>query len=88
MNLADDDRALALGIVSFAAIFIIAGVLYLLMAGPMETVFSITETQSHSPGAVNQINTAESIWNNIMFYILLLAAVFLIARAVREGAVN
>lgn len=83
-----DDRAIALGIVVFFGIIIIAALLYLLMNTAMVDVFSFSSDQATHSGASDQIDMAETIWRNLLFVPLLLGAIFLIVRAVREGAVG
>lgn len=84
-SLAEDDRGLALAIVIFFAMLIIAALLYAVMGSGMDLVFNIAENSSTHTGADDQIARNQAIWNNLMFAMLVLSMVFLIARAVREG---
>lgn len=84
----DDDRGLALGVVVFIAMLVIAGLLYLLMAPAMSDIFAFSTEQATTTGASDQVDMAQTIWNNLLYAALFLGTLFLIARAVREGAVG
>lgn len=84
----DDDRGLALALVVFFAMIIISALLYIALNLAWVDVVGVMGEQTTNPEATNQINEAKSIWNNIMYVPLFFGALFLIARAVREGAVR
>lgn len=86
MNLRGDERGLALGLVTFFGILIVGGLLFIVMETAFADVVSITSSQASQPGTQDQINAASGVWNNIMYYVLFIACLFLIARAIREGA--
>lgn len=86
MRFRDDERGLALGLVTFIAMLVIGGLLFIVMNDAMVDVFDITSSQASQSGSQDQINSAKGIWDNIMFYVLFIASLFLIARAIREGA--
>jgi len=86
MTLASDNRGLALGIVTFFAMLIIAALLFILMNSAATEFFSIMSADATSQGASDQISMAETIWANILYVALFIGTLFLIARAVNEGA--
>ena len=86
-DLRNDERGLALGVVVFFAMIIVAALLYIAFNTAWVDVVGVMEGQATSEGATDQINEAKAIWNNIMYVPLLFGLVFLIARAVREGSV-
>lgn len=86
MNFRDDDRGLALGLVTFFAMLVVGGLLFIVMNDAMVDVFDITSSQSSQPGSQDQINAGKAVWDNIMYYVLFIGALFLVARAIREGA--
>lgn len=88
MPLADDTRGLAIGIVTFVGMFVVGALLFIVMDAAMADVFSISMSQSQTTGGADQIDLAQAIWDNILYVVLFLAVVFLLARAVREGARN
>ncbi len=87
-GLRDDDRGLALGIVVFFAMIIVAALLYALASPAMSEILAFSSERAAESGGSQQVTTAETIWNNLLFVALFLAALFIIARAVREGAVG
>lgn len=86
-GLRDDDRGLALGIVIFFVMLIIAAVLFIALDTAWVEIVGHVEPRADHQGATEQINMAQSIWNNIMFVPIFFAVLFIIARAVNEGAV-
>lgn len=88
MTIRDDDRGLALGIVVFIAMLVVAALLYILMGEAMNPVFAFAFDDATSSGATNQIQMAETIWNSLLYGVVFLAVVFLISRAVNEGGVR
>lgn len=85
MTFADDERGLALGLVSFFGIIIVGALLFMLMDASVVDVVSISSDQAETTGGADQIGLAETIWNNMLFYVLFVAAMFIVARAVVEG---
>lgn len=82
----DDDRGLANGIIVFFAMLIVAGVLFIMLDQGITEVFDTSSSLATQEGARDQQNTANDIWQNIMFVPLFYAVLFLVARAVREGS--
>lgn len=89
-GLRNDDRGLALGIVVFFAMLIVFALLYALASPAMSEVlgFSSEQAAQAPDGADQQVGMAETIWNRLPFVALFLATIFIISRAVREGAVG
>jgi len=85
MRFHDDERGLAVAIVGFFAMIIIAALLYTLFGEAMTELFAMTSGQAQTTHGTDQINLAETIWNNMLFYALAVAVIFLIARAVVES---
>jgi len=85
-SLRDDDRGLAMGIVAFFAMVIVAAVLFTVLDPAFVEIFEFSSAQTTHEGAREQQNTAWAIWQNIMFVPLFFAVIFLVTRAVREGA--
>jgi mannose/fructose/N-acetylgalactosamine-specific phosphotransferase system component IID len=84
-RLRDDDRGLALAVVIFFAMLVIGALLFAIMNVGMTEVFAISQNMSSSPGATDQTNLLEAIWDGMLFAVLVIAMLFLLARAVREG---
>lgn len=85
-GLRGDDRALALGIVTFVAMLIVGVLLFIIMDGALSQVFSVSMGASETSGGADQIDLAEAIWDNILYVVVFVGVLFLLARAVREGA--
>lgn len=84
MALADDERGLALGIVSFFAMIGIAALLFILFDAALEPLFTTTAEQATTTEAGDQISLALGIWDNILYYALFVAVIFIIVRAILE----
>lgn len=80
-----DTRGLGIGIVAFAAMIVIAGLLFILFNDALSELFPMARSQTSSQQATDQINLAESIWGAILFYMLVLAMLFILARSVIES---
>lgn len=86
MSLASDKRGLAVGIAVFFGMLVLGALLYIVMDAALADVFDITSSSASSPGASDQITLAEAIWDNILYVVLFISMLFLIGRAVSEGA--
>lgn len=86
-DLKNDERGLALGIVVFISMIVIAALLFLVLNEAFVEVVGFASDQTTSQGAQDQIDQANTIWARILLVPLFLAMIFIIARAVREGAV-
>jgi len=87
MKFRDDERGLALGVVVFIAMLVVAAVLYIMMDTAMAPIFGFALDGATSSGATAQIQLAQTIWGGALYAIVFIAALFLIARAVNEGGV-
>jgi len=88
MSLRNDDRGLALGVVVFFVMIVIAALLYMTMDVATAEVFAFASSSASHQGAQDQITMAETIWKNLLYAVLFLATIFIIARAVNEGSVG
>lgn len=88
MELRDDDRGLALGIVVFIAMLVIGALLYMMMDTAMVDIFAFGFDQATSPGATQQVQLAQTIWQSLLYAVVFIATLFLIARAVNEGGIR
>lgn len=73
-----------MGIIGFIAILVVAALLYTMME-PAAEIFSMSLSQTSNQQATDAINLREQIFTNMLFYVLFLAGVFIIARAVFES---
>lgn len=85
MRVRGDDRALALGIVSFFAILVVSALLFILFNAAITEVISTATSQSQTATGQNQIDLVEQIWGGILVFVTGLALVFIIARSVFES---
>lgn len=85
-RLADDTRGLALGIVTFVAMLVIGALLFIIMDAAMTDVFSASSEAAQTADSADQRTLAEAIWDNSLYVVLFIGVLFLIGRAVREGA--
>jgi len=85
-RLQDDNRGLALGIVVFVAMLVIAALLYIMMDGAMVEMFAFAMDDASSSGATEQIQMAQTIWSSLLYGVVFLAILFLVSRAVNEGS--
>jgi len=83
-SLRDDDRGLALAIVSFIAMIVLGALLYAVMNSALADVFAVSRGLATSSGASDSIDLFEAIWNNLLFAVLVISMLFLVARAVVE----
>jgi len=88
MRLRDDNRGLALGIVVFFAMLVVAALLYIMMDAAMVEIFAFATADATSAGATKQIQLAKQIWGGLLYVVVFLAVIFLVSRAVNEGSVR
>lgn len=79
------DRALAIGIIGFVAILIIAALLYTLMDPAISEIFTMSTDQTSNQTAKDAISQREKIWDNVLYAALFLAAMTIIGKAVIES---
>lgn len=87
-RLRHDERGLGLGVVVFFAMLIVAALLFIVLNVGWVDVVGVMSEQTTDPEATKQINEAKGIWNNILYVPLFFMVLFIIARAVREGALQ
>lgn len=85
MAFADDDRALASGVILFAAILVVAGLLFIALNTPTTDVINTASNYTDDTAAQDHIDLMETIWGGVLVFAAGLAALFLIARAVLES---
>lgn len=79
-----DDRGLAIGIVAFVSVIMVV-LLWVLLNSGMDIMFSTADSQASNPTATDEIALAKQVWGLLPFYLLFLAVIMLIARAVLES---
>lgn len=84
-RLSDDDRGLATGLAGFVAILIIAALMFTLLNPAATNVFDDADSFTTDSEAQNVVDERRAIWSNILFAVLLIAALFLLGRAVFES---
>lgn len=82
---ADDQRGLATGIIAFFAIIIAGALLFTMLAPAAQEIFTMSSDQASTTQATDAIDLRESIFMNSLYFVLLLAALTIIARAVFES---
>lgn len=78
------DRGLAIGFVKFFAMLIVAALLYTLFNPAVDQVLTTASAQATHTTAQDEIDLAEQIWNNLLFFGVFVSFLFIIARAVVE----
>jgi hypothetical protein len=86
MGLRGDRRALGLGTLGFFAILTVSALLFILMNPALTDIFAMVLGQTNNQQATDVIEMQRTIWGLILFFPLLLAAIFIIARSVREAS--
>lgn len=85
MSLRDDDRALGVGVLIFAAILVTAGLFFIVADPVMDQAKETALDQTDDPNATSTIEERTTIWDNLLAYALFMAGVFIIARSVFES---
>lgn len=80
-----DSRGLAIGLLGFFAILIVAALLYVLMDPAIQQIISMSTAQSDTTQAQEVIDERARIWDGILIFVVFLAGVKLIARSVFES---
>ena len=81
----DDTRAQASGFIVFFLILGISAVLWGLLNQPATMIFDVAGNQTDSAQAQAVIDERQAIWSNFLYFIVLLAGVVLLARAVFQS---
>lgn len=84
-SLLTDDRGLALGILTFFAIIIVAALLYIMLDPAIQSITDMTLAQAEHEKSRTVINQRARIWNYVLMFALGLAALFILSRAVFES---
>lgn len=79
------DPALASGILAFVALLVMAVLLFTLMNPPISEITSMMSARNPPAEAQTAIDTRESIWGAMLFYVIFLGTIMVIARAVVES---
>lgn len=82
---ARDTRAQASGFIVFFLILGISAVLWGLLNEPATMVFNAVGNQTSSSQAQAVIDERQAIWNNMLYFIVILAGIVLLARAVFQS---
>jgi hypothetical protein len=82
---AGEDRGLASAFIGFFLIIIVAALMYTLLDPAMAEIVSLSLGQAPSQQATDAINRREAIWSNMLYFMLFLAAIFIIGNAVFES---
>lgn len=82
---AADDRGLGLAIVGFIAALVIAALLFTLLDPAADQLFDMASSQTSATEAQDAIDRREQIWNGLLFFFIVLAGLFLIARSIVES---
>lgn len=85
MRVRGDDRALALGIVSFFAILVVSALLFVIFDAAVTEVIATTTSQSQTTAGQEQIDLVDQIWGGVLVFATALALVFIIARSTFES---
>lgn len=86
-DLLRDERGLAAGFLNFVAILVISALLYALMLPVINSIETMLLSQVSSPQATNVIEGRIFAFKHILYFIVLYAGVYIIARAVFESEV-
>jgi hypothetical protein len=86
-RIAANHRAQASGFIVFFLILAIGALLWGVLNVATVEIFQVTASQTTEQQAKDVINQREAIWNNLLFFIIAFAGVFLIARAVFQSRV-
>lgn len=80
----EDDRGLAIGIIGFVAIIVIAAFLYTLLDPAASSIFPMLDSQTTNTQADAVIDERQTIWHNALFAALFIGTLGIIARAIAE----
>lgn len=81
-----DNRGLATGLISFAAIIVVGAFFIIFFTPALNEVSNGFLATTSDPTATEAIEQRQRIWNLIGFFVMFAGAVFVIARAVFEGS--
>lgn len=79
------DRGLAVGLMAFVAILVIAALMYTLLDPAATQMFELSGSAAKSATANDAIDRRKQIWDLLLFYPLLFAGLMLLARSLFES---
>jgi len=85
MTLRNDNRALAVPLIAFVAMLAVGALLFILFDAALAEMFAATTSQADTAHGTDQINQAEVIWNNILYFVAFVSVLFIITRAIVES---
>lgn len=85
MSLRGDERGLGVGFVLFFAALAIGALLFVMFNPVMTSVNDQVSDQTDDPDAQATIDERQQIWDALLYWVVFVAGVFVIARAVFEG---
>jgi len=85
LNSPEPDRGLAVPLSIFAAMFVLAALMFILLDPAMGPLFDQTSAAAETSAGQAEIDQAQQIWGLNLFYFAFLPVLWLIARAVRES---
>jgi len=80
-----DDRALGLGLVLFFAALLMGSLLFIMFNPVVASVGETVSENTDDPDAERVIQERQEIWGLILFWVVFVAAMFLISRSVFES---
>jgi hypothetical protein len=83
-----DTRGLAVGVIGFVAMIVIAALMYIMFEPAVGEMLGMSLDQASNQDVKDAINLRQQIFGGMLFFALFLSGVYLIARAVREGGVR
>lgn len=84
-SLRDDDRGLAVAIIGFVAMIVIAAFLYTLFEPAATAVFDASAERATSQEVTDAIALRRQIFGYVLFFALFLSGLYIIARATLES---
>lgn len=82
-----DDRGLWIGLFSFIVMLTVGALLYILLEPAASAVFTFALDQSNNARVTTAVERRQTIFSNILAFVLVLASISFLARAIRESDV-
>jgi K+-transporting ATPase c subunit len=83
-----DDRGLALALVSFIALLVVCGLLFVLFDPAVSELATMTSNQADSQTTQTQIDQAQQFWGLVLTVPIFLGLLYLVGRGVFESEVR